>query len=142
MDKQLSNPPLSFPQFDNALEKEYQDSVKDVEKFKHKATAYEERVEGLLKEKAVLEKTIADAEKEKSDWQVEKGELETQNAKLRDDLKKSQDEVEDGKMALGGFFEDGFQRAKSQVAYFYPDLDLSSLDSLKFVQDSELVEEP
>ncbi|RHN51914.1 hypothetical protein MtrunA17_Chr6g0474441 [Medicago truncatula] len=125
-----------------ALEKEYQDSVKDVEKFKHKATAFEERVEGLLKEKAVLEKTVANAEKVKSDWQVEKGELETQNTKLRDDLKKSQDKVEDGKMALAGFFEDGFQRAKSQVAYFYPNLDLSGLDSLKFVQDGELVEEP
>lgn len=44
-----------------ALEKEYQDSVKDVEKFKHKATAFEERVEGLLKEKTALEKTVADA---------------------------------------------------------------------------------
>ncbi|AES70118.2 hypothetical protein MTR_3g048220 [Medicago truncatula] len=124
------------------LEKEYQDSVKDVEKFKHKAIAFEERVEGLLKEKAVLEKAVTDAEKEKSDWQVEKGELDAQNTKLKDDLKKSKDEVENGKMALAGFFEDGFQRAKSQVAHFYPELDLSGLDSLKFVQDGELVEEP
>ncbi|KEH25779.1 hypothetical protein MTR_6g034305 [Medicago truncatula] len=37
------------------LEKEYQDSVKDVEKFKHKAAAFEERVEGLLKDKSALE---------------------------------------------------------------------------------------
>ncbi|RHN45100.1 hypothetical protein MtrunA17_Chr7g0226631 [Medicago truncatula] len=125
-----------------ALEKEYQDSVKDVEKFKHKASAFEERVEGLLKDKAALEKAVADAEKEKTDWQVEKSNLETQNAKLKDDLNKSQAEVEDGKMALAGFFEDGFQRAKSQVAHFYPNLDLSGLDSLKFVQDGELIEEP
>lgn len=73
---------------------------------------------------------------------MEKGDLETQNAKLRDDSKTSQAEVDDGKMALAGFFEDSFQGAKLQVSYFYPDLDLSSLDSLKFVQDGELVDEP
>lgn len=44
-------------------------------------------------------------------------------------------------MALAGFFEDGFNRAKEQVLHFYPDLDLSNLDSLKIVQNGELVEE-
>ncbi|RHN74118.1 hypothetical protein MtrunA17_Chr2g0306601 [Medicago truncatula] len=125
-----------------ALEKEFQDSVKDVEKFKHKVTAFEERVEGLLKDKAALEKVVADAEKLKIDWQAKKSDLETQNRKLKDGLNKSQAEVEDEKMALAGFFEDGFQRAKSQALHFYPDLDLSSLNSLKIVQDGELVDEP
>lgn len=125
-----------------ALEKEYQNSVKDVEKFKHKATTFEERVEGLLKDKAVLEKNIADAEKEKTVWEEEKKNLETQNAKLQGDLVKSQDEVENGKMALVSYFEDGFERAKSQTLHFYPDLDLSGLNSLMIVQDGELVEEP
>lgn len=125
-----------------ALEKEYQSSVKDVEKFKHKATAFEERVEGLLKDKAGLEKSIADAEKEKTAWGEEKKNLETQNAKLQGDLVKSRDEVENGKMALVSYFEDGFERAKSQTLHFYPDLDLSGLNSLMIVQDGELVEEP
>ena len=31
-----------------ALEQQLQDSVKDVEKYKHQAAAFEERVEGLL----------------------------------------------------------------------------------------------
>ncbi|KEH16385.1 hypothetical protein MTR_0202s0040 [Medicago truncatula] len=125
-----------------ALEKEYQDSVKDVEKFKHKATAFEERVEGLLKDKSALEKTVADMEKEKSSWEEEKKTLEAQNAKLQGDLNKAKGEVEDGKMALVSFFEDGFERAKSQALHFYPDLDLSGLNSLKIVQDGELVDEP
>ncbi|AES76998.2 hypothetical protein MTR_6g090350 [Medicago truncatula] len=125
-----------------ALEKEYQDSVKDVEKFKHKATTFEERVEGLLKDKAVLEKTLADTEKEKTAWEEGKKTLEAQNAKLQSDLVKSKDEVETGKMALVSFFEDGFERAKSQTLHFYPDLNLSGLNSLMIVQDGELVEEP
>jgi len=45
-------------------------------------------------------------------------------------------------MAMVGQFEEGFERDKSQVAFLYPDLDLSALDSLKIVQDGELVEEP
>jgi len=44
-------------------------------------------------------------------------------------------------MAMVSQFEEGFERAKSQVALLYPKLDLSSLDSLKIVQDGELVEE-
>jgi len=46
------------------------------------------------------------------------------------------------KMAMVGQFEEGFERAKSQVAFLYPDLDLSALDSLKIVQDGKLIEEP
>jgi len=45
-------------------------------------------------------------------------------------------------MAMVGKFEDGFERAKSQVAFLFPELDLSSLDSLKIVQEGELVNEP
>ena len=45
-------------------------------------------------------------------------------------------------MAMVGKFEDGFERAKSQVAFLFPELDLSSLDSLKIVQEGELVDEP
>ncbi|RHN41168.1 hypothetical protein MtrunA17_Chr8g0363151 [Medicago truncatula] len=125
-----------------ALEKEYQGSVKDVEKFKHKATAFKERVEGLLRDKSSLEKTIADSEKEKSAWAEEKKILETQNAKLQGDLDKAKDDVENGRMALVSYFEAGFERAKSQVLHLYPNLDLSELNSLKIVQDGELVEEP
>ncbi|KEH26360.1 hypothetical protein MTR_6g053030 [Medicago truncatula] len=90
-----------------ALEKEYQDSVKDVEKFKHKATAFEERVEGLLKDKSVLEKTVSDMEKEKSVWEGEKKALEAQNAKLQGDLDKSKDEVEMGKWPWLAFLRMG-----------------------------------
>jgi len=47
-----------------------------------------------------------------------------------------EDEVENGKMALVSQFEDGFDRAKSQVAFLFPELDLSALDSLKIVQEA------
>lgn len=85
---------------------------------------------------------MAGLEKEKAELQSEKVELESQNLQLKGDLEKSRAEVEDGKMALAGFFEDGFERAKMQVLHFYPDLDLSGLDSLKIIQDGELVDEP
>ena len=39
-------------------------------------------------------------------------------------------------MALVSQFEDGFDRAKSQVAFLFPELDLSALDSLKIVQEA------
>lgn len=124
------------------LEKEFQDSAKDVEKYKHKAATFEERVSRLLKDKEVAEKSIASLEQEKEGWQGEKSELEGQVANLKEDLSKSQGEVDEGKMALASFFEDGFERAKAQVLHFYPDLDFSGLDSLKIVQDGELVDEP
>jgi len=45
-------------------------------------------------------------------------------------------------MAMVSQFEGGFERVKSQVAFLYPELDLSALDSLKIVQDGDLIEEP
>ena len=45
-------------------------------------------------------------------------------------------------MAMVGQFEEDFERAKSQVSFLFPELDLSSLDSLKIVQEGELVDEP
>jgi len=45
-------------------------------------------------------------------------------------------------MALFSHFEGGFEKAKSHMAFLYPELDLSSLDSLKIVQDGELIDEP
>jgi len=53
-----------------------------------------------------------------------------------------EDEVENDKMAMVSQFEDGFDRAKSQVAFLFPELDLSALDSLKIVQEGELIDEP
>jgi len=52
-----------------------------------------------------------------------------------------EDEVENGKMALVSQFEDGFDRAKSQAAFLFPELDLSALDSLKIVQEGDLIDE-
>jgi len=40
----------------DSLEKQFQDAVKDVEKYKHKAAAFEERVEGLLSDKVRLKR--------------------------------------------------------------------------------------
>ena len=45
-------------------------------------------------------------------------------------------------MAMVFQFEDGFEKAKSQVAFLFPELDFSVLDSLKIVQDDELIDEP
>jgi len=50
----------------DALEKQLQESMKDVDKHKHKATAFEERVERLLLDKTKTEKSISDLEKEKA----------------------------------------------------------------------------
>jgi len=50
--------------------------------------------------------------------------------------------VENGKMTLVSQFKDGFDRAKSQVAFLFPELDLSALDSLKIVREGELIDEP
>ena len=61
---------------------------------------------------------------------------------MEKDLSSAKEEVKICKMAMVSQFEEGFERAKSQVAFLYPELDLSALDSLKIVQDGELVEEP
>jgi len=124
------------------LEKQFQDAVKDVEKYKHKAAAFEERVEGLLLDKTKAEKALSDLEKEKAGWMIERGELERKTSDLEKELSNTKEVVEDCKMALVSQFEDGFDRAKSQVAFLYPDLDLSALDSLKIVQEGELIDEP
>jgi len=124
------------------LEKQFQDSMKDGEKYKHQATAFEERVEGLLQDKTKDEKAAADLEKEKTNWASEKGDFEKKVGDLEGELARTKEEVESGKMAMVSQFEDGFERAKSQVAFLFPELDLSVLDSLKIVQEGELVDEP
>ena len=73
---------------------------------------------------------------------TEKGEFEGKVGALEKELSDAKDEVEGCKMAVVSHFEEGFDRAKSQVAFLYPELNLSALDSLKIVQDGELVEEP
>ncbi len=45
-------------------------------------------------------------------------------------------------MAMVSQFEEGFERAKIQVAFLYPELDFFALDSLKIVQECELIDEP
>jgi len=61
---------------------------------------------------------------------------------LEKELSNAKEEVENCKMAMVGQFEEDFERAKSQVSFLFPELDLSSLDSLKIVQEGELVDEP
>jgi len=126
----------------DALEKQFQDSVKDVEKYKHKTAAFEERVEGLLLDNTKTEKAISDLEKEKASWTSERGEFEKKAGDLEKELSSAKEEVENCKMAMVSQFEDGFDRAKSQVAFLFPELDLSALDSLKIVQEGELIDEP
>jgi len=126
----------------DALEKQLQESMKDVEKYKHKAAAFEERVEGLLLNKTKVEKAVSDLEKEKANWASEKGDFEKKVGDLEEELAIAKEEVENCKMAMVGQFEEGFERAKSQLAFLFPELDLSSLDSLKIVQEGELVDEP
>jgi len=99
------------------LEKQFQDSIKDVEKYKHQAVAFEERVEGLLLDETKAEKAMSDLEKEKSSWTSDKGDFEKKISELEGDLAKAKDEVENDKMALVSQFEEGFERAKTQVAF-------------------------
>jgi len=132
----------SMEQKYDVLKKELQEAMKDVEKHKHKATTFEERVEGLLLDKTKAEKAISDLEQEKATWSVEKGDFETKVGDLEQELSRAKEKVESCKMATLSQFEEGFERAKSQVAFLYPELDLSALDSLKIVQDGELLEEP
>jgi len=126
----------------DALEKQLQEAMKDVEKHKHQAATFEERVEGLLLDKSKAEEAISGLEIEKAGWMTEKGEFEGKVGDLEKQLSDVKDEVEGCKMAMVSQFEEGFDRAKVQVAFLYPDLDLSALDSLKIVQDGELVDEP
>jgi len=126
----------------DSLEIQFQDTVKDVEKYKHKAAAFEERVEGLLLDKTKAEKALSDLEKEKAGWMSERGELEKKTSDLEKELSSTKEVVEDCKMALVSQFEDGFDMAKSQVAFLFPELDLSALDSLKIVHEGELIDEP
>jgi len=126
----------------DVLEKQLQEAVKDVEKHKHQAAAFEERVEGLLLDKSKAEEAISGLELEKTSWLSEKGVFEEKVGDLEKQLTDAKDEVEGCKMAMVGQFEEGFERAKMQVAFLYPELDLFALDSLKIVQDGELIDEP
>ena len=85
---------------------------------------------------------MTDSGKEKSNWAAEKGDLEKKAGDLEKELSGAKEEVENCKMALVSQFEDGFDRAKSQVAFLFPELDLSALDSLKIVHEGELTDEP
>jgi len=96
----------------DALEKQLQEAMKDVEKHKHQATAFEERVEGLLLDKTKAEEAISDLEREKASWVTEKGEFEGKVGDLENQLSDSMDEVEGCKMAMVSQFEEGFDRAK------------------------------
>jgi len=126
----------------DALEKQLQEAMKDVEKHKHQAAAFEERVEGLLLDKSKAEEALSGLELEKAGWLFEKGEFEEKVGDLEKQLTDAKDEVEGCKMAMVSQFEEGFERAKGQVVFLYPELDLSALDSLKIVQDGELIDEP
>ena len=116
--------------------------MKDVEKYKHKASAFEERVEGLLQDKTKADRVVSDLEKKKSSWESDKGGFEKKIGDLEGDLSQAKEEVQNCKMAMVSQFEGGFERAKSQVALMFPNLDLSALDSLKIVQNGELIVEP
>jgi len=70
----------------DSLEKQFQDVVKDVEKYKHKAAGFEERVERLLLDKTKAEKALLDLEKEKVGWMSERGELEKKTGDLEKEL--------------------------------------------------------
>jgi len=99
-------------------------------------------VEGFLLDKTKTEKAMSDLEKEKVGWMSERGELEKKTSDLEKELSNTKEVVEDCKMALVSQFEDGFDRAKSQVAFLFPELDLSALDSLKIVHKAEHIDEP
>ncbi len=58
------------------------------------------------------------------------------------DVSHMKDEVDNGKMALFSHFEGGFERAKSHMAFPFPQLDLLVQDSVKIVQEGELIDEP
>lgn len=113
-----------------------------MEKYKHQAAAIEERVEGLLLDKTKAEKAVSDLEKEKTSRTKDKGNFEKKIGELEGDLVKAKDEAENGKIVLVSQSDGGFERVKSQVAFLFPELDLSALDSLKIVQDGKLIDEP
>jgi len=93
----------------DALEKQLQESMKDVKKYKHKAAAFEERVEGLLQDKTKVEKAVSDLELEKASWASDKSDFKKEIGDLEGDLIKPKDEVENVKMAMVSQFEGGFE---------------------------------
>ena len=108
----------------DALEKQLQESMEDVEKHKHMAATFEERVEGLLLDKTKTEKAISYLEKEKASWMSERGDFEKKDGDLEKEMSNAKEEVENCKMAMVDQFEEGFERAKSQVAFLFSELDL------------------
>jgi len=77
----------------DALEKQLQEATKDVEKHKHKAATFEERVEGLLLDKTKTEKAISDLKHEKASWSSEKGDFEKKVGDLEKELSSAKEEV-------------------------------------------------
>jgi len=70
----------------DALEKQLHEAMKDVEKHKHQATTFEERMEGLFLDKDKAEKVISNLEQEKASWATERGELIAKTGELEKDL--------------------------------------------------------
>ena len=66
----------------DSLEKQLQEAMKDVEKHKHQAAAFEERVEGLLLDKSKAEEALSGLELEKTGWLSEKDVFEEKSWRL------------------------------------------------------------
>jgi chromosome segregation ATPase len=81
-----------------------------------------------------LETKLASANSEKEAVELERDSLKEKKVELEEEVKKC-------KGALAEYYEDGFECVREQALYFYPEADLSVLDSFKIVIDGKLVDE-
>jgi len=123
------------------LEGKYEDVAQDVDKYKHKVSASEKRLEDVLHGNEKAGKKVADLTTEKDALTVERDALKEKAANLEEDLATAQSELKDRKTEVAETFDRRFERAKEKVTHFSPELDLSGLDSFKIVVNGELVDE-
>jgi len=123
------------------MEKSCKDATEDATKWKRKANGLQTRLTEALESKKDVETSVKDLEtkmmsanSEKEAVELERGSLKERNTELEAEVKKC-------KGALAEYFDNGFERARAQALHFYPEADLSGLDSFKIVVDGQLVDE-
>jgi septal ring factor EnvC (AmiA/AmiB activator) len=116
------------------VEKKYNDTVEDVEKWKHKSAGLDGRLKEALRDKK-------DAEDALEEMKQAKEMAENERDESRAALKRSEAAVDEGRRSLAVYFENGFRRAKEQVLLFNPEAKVEELDPFKIIVDGELVDD-
>lgn len=96
---------------------------------------------GALKSKGKAEEIAKSSEEKLATLTTEKEAVELERDSLKERNVQLEEEVKECKGALAKYFDDGFERAREQAKWFYPEADFSGLDAFKIVEDGKLVDE-